>query len=121
MTWGEWLDKYKASVSHDCVLVLSRFALMQQLCVGWRNAEVKFPYDDLIPEDCEDYKSEAWELSDYNPVDVADKGGFSVGSIKLLMRQAVAIDMVFPDGSLNDAATKVLSAIIAKQIRAVAQ
>ena len=89
---------------------------MQQMCIGWRNSSVHFPLASGAPAG-EDLKSAAWCLSEYSVSEVAAKSGLQACLIRGLMKQAIAIDMIYPDGTLNDSAGKLLSGIMAREIK----
>jgi hypothetical protein len=121
-TWSDWLKAQKAKATADCVLRLSRNITLQDLIVGWRNTPVTFPLQEPLPNLApEELKKVAWELCQYDITELAARSGLNPLEIPPYLRQAAAIDAIFPDGTLNEMAEKLISAIIAKSIRGATQ
>lgn len=116
MLWSEWLEQHKRSSGSDCVLKLSRMTILQDFAVGWRNSTIIYPADQEVPN-ADDLKSALWEICQFDWMEISHKSALTISECKLLYRNAVAMDLIYPDGTLNEAANKLLSGIIAKNIK----
>lgn len=121
MLYSEWLSIYKKSSSNDCVFRLSKSPALQNICIAWRSCSVDFPLDRVVTDFSKTAKAAAWEFVKYDALELSEKSGLSIGFCGVYVRQAIALDMIYPDGTLNHAAEKLLSAIIAKSIKEAAK
>lgn len=121
MLWSDWLAIYKESCGTDCVLRLSRTPALQNICIAWRNCLVEFPLLEPVPSDAKIDKILAWKYVSYDVHELADKSGHPPAHCIIYMQQSISMDMIYPDGTLNRAAEKLMSAIIAKSIKEAAK
>ena len=121
MQWSEWLKQHKRAANNDCLLFLSRKHNYQSLCLGWRNTRITFPADETMP-DVPDAFAEAWKICHYNLMELSDKSGIlKTQGIAAMVENAAYLGMIYPDGTLNESASKLLSAIIAKEVKNAAK
>ncbi|QZA80839.1 hypothetical protein [Deefgea piscis] len=69
---------------------------LQKLIAVWPNVEINIVNE---PEDKE-WKS-LWACVAYSEADIADLTGLDLGPIKVLLRRAIALHLIYPDGSVH--------------------
>lgn len=124
MLWGDWLKQQKRKANNDCLLTLSRNHNYQNLCLGWRNTHVTFSADQPTPDtgDPTETHAAAWQHAQYDLAELAQKSGIHLTEgLRGLIHKAAGLGMIYPDGTINEAAGKLLSAIIAKEVKQAAK
>lgn len=121
MLWSDWLKQHKRRANNDCLLTLSRNHNFQNLCIGWRNTTVTLPLEQTIPDEGDVYK-QAWALAQYDLAELSEKSSIHITEgLRGLVQKAAALGIIYPDGTINEAAGKLLSAIIAKEVKNAAK
>ena len=118
MQWAEWLRQHKRAANNDCLLILARNHNYQNLCLGWRNTKVVPPHGEIPAE--EEPEKLAWKLCQYDSQELSAKSGIrAIEGLSGLVTKAAALGLIYPDGTINEAASKVLAAIITKELKAL--
>ncbi len=114
MRLKEYLEQQKAGSTNDGILVLLRSRYLQDFCLAWRNADVEFKGD-------KSYKKPSlercWQQCQYDLESISQVAGVPYSRSAQIFEQAKGLSLIYPDGSLNQNALRVLNQMAQQEIR----
>lgn len=123
MSWQRLLAQWKKSENHDPIIALTDVAQMKFVIWAFAHVEVEWrPPPEDVP-DVDDIRiwREAWKYVDYDIYEVSVVANVPLRTVEGLMQRAIAVRLVYPDGTLNKYAAQYMRRYIAKHVKEVLQ